>query len=74
MAIDDRTGIEIRQAKGDIEVETSVATQLTKLGLSGVLAAALGWVTLCFTNHGVAAHAEFRPIRKAFSTRSGSIE
>ena len=41
MAIDDPIGIEIRQAKGDIEVETSVATQLTKLGLSGVLAAAL---------------------------------
>ena len=41
MAIDDPVGIEIRQANAEIEAESDVPIRLTKLGLSGALAAAL---------------------------------
>jgi hypothetical protein len=41
MAIDDPVGIEIRQVKDEIEAESSLPMQLTKLGLSCALAAAL---------------------------------
>jgi hypothetical protein len=41
MAIDDPVGIEIRQANAEIEAESDVPIRLTKLGLSGALAAAM---------------------------------
>jgi hypothetical protein len=42
MAIDDPVGIEIRQANAEIDAESDVPIRLTKLGLSGALAVALG--------------------------------
>src|ERR1019366_6376058 len=41
MAIDDPVGIEIRQANAEIEAESDVPIRLTKLVLSGALAAAM---------------------------------